>query len=106
MLDGYMSIDHMPETIKVVGYARRIVEPDFLHPLEDLIEWLDEEYGGEDPSDITEAMKEAEKAFVAVILKEYVPWQMEPVVKEEINVTEWVKANAPEWLEEKNENTI
>lgn len=99
ILDGYMSIKHLPETITVCGFARMIVNAGVLSPLEDLVEWLDQEYGGEDFSEITEKMKEAEKVFIAAVLEDYVPWQMEPVIKKEINVQEWIKEHELEWLE-------
>lgn len=92
---------NFPKTLTVYGWARKTVEPDFLKDsiLEFVTERLDEEYGGEDASEITVKMQEAEAQFIAVILKEYTPWQCEHVSEEEINVQDWINENRPDWLE-------
>ena len=86
-----------PKELTVVGYKRReIVEShnnyaDYV--LEPLLERLDEEYGGEDYSKPTDAMKSAALDFISVIFSEYKVWQCEKVIEETINVAEWRKNN-------------
>jgi hypothetical protein len=94
------NIEGLPETIAICGYAR--MKPNYAHcePLVDVLDALDQDYG--DPDESTEpsaAMVEAERAFIAVIEKEYKVWAMEVVCEKTINVNEWVKTHRPEWLE-------
>ena len=51
-----------------------------------------------DPTDITNSMHSHAKDFVSAILKEYIPWTMEPFKSEVIDVKKWVADNAPHWL--------
>jgi hypothetical protein len=94
--------DPLPEKLIVWGWARAIItdkDLSFFHPLEDVLERLDENYGSPDEStEATDAMKEAEKAFLEVIRKEYTPWVCKPVVSEEIIVADWIKKNRPDWI--------
>ena len=88
--------DELPETIEVCGYARMNINLGGAYgPLERILESLDEEYGDPDGdgSEPTEAMKEAEKAFMAVIAQEYEPWACEEIARETVNVTDWIKAH-------------
>jgi hypothetical protein len=73
-------------------------------PLTLLLERWDEDYGNPDgdPPTITEAMRAAERAFVAAVAAEYRSWACEKtgnVVK--VNALEWVRENRPEWLEDR-----
>jgi hypothetical protein len=104
VLDDFMEPSHCPETLIVWGYAHKeMTTKDMPSVLDNLLEGLDEDFGNPDGgySEVTEAMKEAEKVFLEVVRKEYTPWICEPVCKEEINVTDWIKENRPDWLEEK-----
>jgi hypothetical protein len=101
---GIEDIADMPETIEVCGYARmrpNIVESYKGDILERLLESLDEEHADPegDRTEPTEAMQEAEAAFLAVIQKEYEAWGCEEIIRETVNVKEWVKAHRPDWLE-------
>ena len=89
----------LPETITICGFARMEVDTLRLNPLEDCLETLDEEYGDPDGeySESTEAMKEAERVFLAAIKKEYTTWMCEEVCRKEIDVAEWMKENRPDW---------
>jgi hypothetical protein len=96
ILDGF---EEDPETIEVCGYAH--MEPDIEKTwegdvLERILLDLDENYGDPDGdlSDPTEAMEEAEKAFLAVVAKEYKVWMCEEVCRKTINVAEWRKRPA------------
>lgn len=93
--------DQFPETIEIRGYARMQPSPDVLRPLEDLLEYLDEEYGDPDgpPTEATAKMKEAERAFINVVLQDYSSWACEQVTTEIILVNEWIGNKRPEWLE-------
>ena len=84
-----------PETITIAGYApMKVVMPNIL---EMLLENLDEELSDPDGdlTEPTEAMKEAEKVFLAVIENEYKPWAHEEVCRKEINVKEWLAKIEP-----------
>ena len=92
--------DPLPEKITICGFARMEVATLCLNPLENCLETLDEEYGDPDGeySESTEAMKEAERVFLAAIKKEYTTWMCEEVCRKEIIVADWVKENRPDWL--------
>jgi hypothetical protein len=89
-------------TLIICGYARMLVGTAYMHPLEDILDTLDEEFGNPygDLSEPTPKMKQAEAAFLKVIEEEYVPWACEEVCRKEIDVLKWVKENRPGWLEE------
>lgn len=88
-----------PETITICGFARMEINIVRLHPLEDCLDALDEEYGNpEEPTEPTTAMKEAERVFLETIKKEYMPWMCEEVCRKEINIREWINAH-PDWLD-------
>lgn len=92
-----------PKTIEVFGYAPMKPSISFRsYPLESILESLDEEFGNPngDGTKPTEAMKEAEKAFIEVIEREYQSWMCEIVTTETVVVEDWVKENYPEWLED------
>lgn len=90
----------LPERITICGFACMEVIISRLHPLEDCLEALDEEYGNPEdgPDGPTKAMEEAERMFLEILKKEYVPWVCEEVCRKEINVAAWVKENRPDWL--------
>lgn len=95
-------IDQLPETIEVIGHAPlRIPSGGRSGALENLLECIDEDYGSPDRyTEPTDAMKEAEHVFIEAVTGEYVVWSCEPVDRVTINVAEWIRENAPEWLEE------
>lgn len=96
-------VSEWPETITVYGFARMEIKDSRLPEiaLESVIERLDEEYGSPDEeTTITPEMKTAAEEFVQKILAEYTVWSCERKTSVEINVMEWVKENAPSWLEE------
>lgn len=87
---------HMPETIDVFGYDPRIVDtknlPDWF--LENFLEYLDDEYDGEDGTDPTETMRAAAIEFVNKIVAEYHVWQCEIVCKKTIKVADYITPEA------------
>lgn len=88
-----------PEIIEIAGFARMVPSEGYFCILDDVLERLDEEFGDPDGDHFepTPAMKEAEKAFVEVIRREYKPWMCEEVCRKTINVAEWIKQNRPDW---------
>jgi hypothetical protein len=90
-------------TLTAYEYKRMEVVGDAKDLVELILERWDEEYGNPD-GDIdppTEKMIEAAEQFFKVMKEEYVPWAMEQTGKKEtVDVYEWCKENAPEWLEE------
>ena len=97
----------LPRTLVLRSYKRmdaasRIMRSEVL---EALMEDVEENFGGEhrNPEDAaTPAMAEAEKAFLAVVAAEYVPWQCEvdPTLDLTIDVEAWVREHCPGWLSE------
>jgi hypothetical protein len=73
-LEGYLQ-DGMepPEEVTVFGYKRETVDRRYLHPLESLLQILDDDYG-DDVTIATEKMLEAEKQFLDIVISEYCPW--------------------------------
>jgi hypothetical protein len=100
MLDGMNR--PWPDRITICGFARMIVDVGGCDVLERMLEILDEEYGNPDgrEDEPTPAMLEAEKAFLAVMQREYRPWACEEITSKEIEVMPWVREHAPNWLTE------
>jgi hypothetical protein len=98
-----LDLDKLPEMIEVAGYAPMAPDIETTYEgdvLEHILEQLDENYGdpeGDDTSP-TEAMKEAEAAFLAVIQKEYHVWMCDEVCRETVNAMDWIKGHRPDWL--------
>lgn len=95
--------DPLPEKIVLCGFARMEITPTIVpHPLEDLLDQLDDEYGNPngDPTEPTEAMEKAEKRFLKAIYREYLPWACEEVVRKEIDVKKWIAENRPDLAED------
>jgi hypothetical protein len=98
-------VEDLTGTVTVYGYTRRVMDPTDPDPdmiLERELERLDDEYGGgDDPTEATDAMKQAAKVFAAVIRDEYRVWQCEPTHKAVVNVEAWAREHRPDWLEAK-----
>jgi len=107
VLSGYTDLDEAIEgiiedwgdeprkTLELCGYVRRVLDETWWAEgiLEDIIERLDDEYGGEDSTEITEEMKKAAKSFVRKMTSLYTPRQHEIVERKTIDVAAWVKEN-------------
>lgn len=97
-------------TLVVHGYRRREVDEAMGvrlagRALESLLYEMDcnEELGdpeGECHTARTDGMKAAARAFVDAVAAEYDVWACEAVVAVEVDIAEWVKTNAPHWLDE------
>lgn len=86
-----------PDTITLCGYRRMKIresnEKIAKRILEDLVERLDEEYGGEDDTEITEDMMKIAKKFVDKFMPLYEVWACEVVCRETIDVKKWRAEN-------------
>jgi hypothetical protein len=94
----------LPEKVIIAGFSRmEVTNISFLLPLEIILERLDEEYGDPDRelTEPTDAMREAEGAFLDVIKREYKPWACKEVCREEIIVADWIREHRPDWLKER-----
>ena len=74
---------------------RRVRIEKVTSPLEYMLELLDEEYGDPDGPGTkpTEAMLDAEKAFIKAIESEYIPWYTEPTGEKEVVILN----GEPDW---------
>jgi hypothetical protein len=97
----------VPETVTLTGYTHDVVPIDAVDhllgeeggPLRAVLDALQEPFGNpEEPIDATPAMLEAERAFVAAVLKEFQPWACHEVCSEEVDVVEWLREHDPERL--------
>src|SRR5690606_19353922 len=90
--------------LTVCEFAPMKPDPDSYNPLEHILEQLDDEFGDPDSCDgtaATEAMKQAEKVFIAAVLAEYTPWMCEKTGNEvTVDALEWVREHRPDWLQE------
>ena len=83
-----------PETVTVAVYERRRLPENFEHPesvLEHVLGQL-EEYGDPDLSvaeEMTPAMVEAARVFLAVVREEFQVWACDEVEEFEIDVADW-----------------
>lgn len=87
---------------KPVTVDRRLIEAHF----HEVLTTLDENYGPDissnDPYEPSDAVKDAYRAFVDALLKDYTPWRCEKTGKSETyNLLDWIRENEPEWLEER-----
>jgi hypothetical protein len=85
--------DPLPETVTVYGYGRMKPKTCPTSPLDDMLERLDEEYGdpeGYHETPVTDAMREAERQFIAAVLAEYDPWACVKVSEEVVRVGEFL----------------
>lgn len=94
-----MPLRELPETIEVYGYAPMELPPPieasrWVDPLGRLLEWLDEEYG--DPEGVptlpTDAIRDAELAFLRTVLAEYKAWMCERVCTRTVRVRDYIDA--------------
>ena len=109
-VESYLDLLHgepLPRTLVLHSYKRKDAASRIMRSevLETLMEDVEENFGGEsrNPEDAyTPAMEEAEKAFLAVVAAEYVPWQCEadPTLDRTIDVEAWVREHRPGWLSE------
>jgi len=96
-----------PENLMAVGYAPMSVshhEPNPVRVLDDVLERLDEDYADPDgdPTEPTEIMIAAAKAFCAEVRAHYVPFACQSTgEKVEVNVQAWVREHRPDWLQQK-----
>jgi len=89
----------LPELITVYGFKRRVVMPrDCGHPLEQVLETLDDEFANEKATKPTEAMLAAEAVFVAAIVAEYDVWACDCIEICRINWREWCHEHDPDLL--------
>lgn len=96
----------LPETVTVYGYAHQEISERTKHSLaervlEDLFEWIDDEYGDPDAggTEPGEDERAAARSFVDAITKNYFVWTCDQVSDEEVDVMAWVKEHRPDWLE-------
>lgn len=93
----------LPETLEICGWQRKKldIKSESENIIDTLIERLDEEYGGEDGTEITPEMKKLAEEFMTKINALYTPWQCDIVREEVIDVNKWVKENKPHWFDRK-----
>jgi len=98
ILDG---LDITEGELEICGYARMEhvglgLDAELI--VETLIERWDEEYGGDDSTDITEEMIVLGNKFVNKMSRLYEIWQCEIVHREKIDIRKWVEVNRSDWL--------
>jgi hypothetical protein len=95
-------LESLPGTLQVVGAVREEITLPLLYEsavLEHLLGMLDDEYGNpEEATAPTEAMINAARNLVTVVLQDYEVWTCTEVVRETVDVPAWVRENRPDWL--------
>jgi hypothetical protein len=78
--------DTLAEDVTVTGYRSRelgkyesALDPDQM--VEEVYESLDQEYGGDEPTEATPAVLEAARVLCETIRREYRAWQCEPAIQ-------------------------
>jgi hypothetical protein len=99
-LDGAGDLDKLPNEVKVYGFSPLKISDRFMEGdiLEYVLERFDEDFAGEDSTEPTDSMIEAEREFLEKVKAEYKVWPCEVVKTETINVQDWIKENRPDWL--------
>lgn len=96
----------MSGELEICGYAPEEVDWAYYEQyiLGHLLERLDEEYGNpKRGGTCTEEMELATKQFIEEIKEHYEVWACEEVIRETIDIAEWVRKHRPDWLEEVKE---
>jgi len=91
----------LPREIIIGKYSVQDIPEIRFEVLERLLESLDEDYSDPDSpinTKPTEAMKQAEKDFIAVIRKEYRNHWLDPVEKIKVDLLDWCHKNGHEDL--------
>lgn len=103
-LDGAdIDWDDEEATVTVYGFSRLKIPPYSELFLENLLESMDETFGGPDRRTTpSEELKAAADAFYCVLVKEYQVWRCDEVVRKEINILRWIRENQPNWIEDAN----
>ena len=85
-----------PETLTIVTLTPHQVDRNLFHPLEELLDQLQEKYGNpEDYQKPTQKMRDAEQTFIDTVFAEYKPWTL--LVDERqttVNTNDWVAINS------------
>lgn len=99
----------LPKTVEVYGYTRD-EGPDekeknswALGLTEQLLEWIDDEYGdpdGETDNENEPEVKNIAREMVDKALENYTIWRCHKVCTKTVDVEEWVKKERPDWLED------
>lgn len=80
-------------TVMVYGFKRQEVDSgkfaNFI--LEKCYDYLSEDFDGEDGHEQNKEIKEAAMSFVKVYLNNYMPWQCDEIIKEEIDIKKWTE---------------
>lgn len=89
--------DELPAEVVVYKFA--VAKPKLSGVLAQALEWLDEEYGNPegDATEPTATMKEAEKVFIAAVLKEYKSWRCDVVDRVTVDLKQWCEENGEKW---------
>lgn len=89
--------EKLPAEVVVYGFAQ--TKPKLSGVLEQALEWLDEEYANPEGESTqpTDAMREAERVFIAAVLKDYDCWACEVVDKVTVDLKKWCADNDREW---------
>ena len=105
-LDGFWP-EILRETHEVTVFEYRPVTiqiSDCGSPLENVLEYLDEQYGDPDGTPDyagAQEMQDAEKAFLDTVISHYKPWACEQTGKSvTVNALEWVREHRPDWLKD------
>ena len=87
----------------IAGYKRMPIFWAGYHPLEEIVERLDDEYGHEECEFVAseELVATAEK-MLELLKEEYVGWGCEEVIgqRQQYDLVDWVRENEPDWIEE------
>ena len=88
--------EDFPSTLVITRFRRAELNLNHQGPLESFLEHLDHQYGNpnSDSTAETQAMRTAEKAFVATVLQDFHIWRCDPVDSETVNVRRWLDQNA------------
>lgn len=100
----------LPGSLDVYGYARDDGPSEkeqrswAMSLVEQLVEWIDDEYGDPDGggcgNENEPACQDIAREMVETALQNYVVWRCSKVETKTINVEEWVRRERPDWLVE------
>jgi hypothetical protein len=92
----------LPDEITVYGYSHQVLNPQRIgeHALDELLEYLDDEYGDPDggSEEPTDAMRAAAQAFAEAVVKDFVVWACDEVEQRVVDVEAWIRKHRPDWL--------
>jgi len=98
----------MDGVLEICGFQEREMNTagEAEHVCESILERWDEEYGGEDQTEMSDEMLRITKEYIEKMKSLYEVWQCEIKVREKVDIKTWIAGNRPDWLGQKENHIV